>query len=280
MLPDVRPFLKWAGGKTEIRARILDVLPRGKRLIEPFVGSGAVFLGASFERFLLCDSNPDLINCYAQLKAHGAKFIVDLRALFTPQTNTPERYYECRDQFNLTDEAYEKALLFVYLNRHSYNGLCRYNKSGKFNVPFGRYKSPYFPELELHAFYVKASLAEIKCQTFESTFRAARHGDVIYCDPPYVPISATANFTDFTAQGFNEGAQRALAVEALRASEKGIPVVISNHATALSRELYRGAEIIEFSARRRISRNVDNRAEAAELLALYRCNSPAERTGA
>ena len=175
-----------------------------------------------------------------------------------------------RDRFNEINDAYEKALLFLYLNRHGYNGLCRYNKSGKFNVPFGKCAKPYFPEFELHSFYVSSRTSEFICQDFKKTFSKLRKGDVVYCDPPYIHPSHAVSFTDFTSQGFAEDDQRTLATLAEKASDKGIPVLVSNHDTSVSREIYASAQVKSFKVRRRISSKVSKREAAAELLALYR----------
>ena len=133
----MKPFLKWAGNKYQIVERIKEVLPAGKRLIEPFVGSGALFLNTDYPAYLLADANPDLISVYRHLQSDGRDFIEACRLYFTPENNSPERFYEFRQRFNTTSDATEKATLFVYLNKHCYNGLCRYNSKGGFNVPFG-----------------------------------------------------------------------------------------------------------------------------------------------
>ncbi|MGD8484718.1 MAG: Dam family site-specific DNA-(adenine-N6)-methyltransferase, partial [Thioalkalispiraceae bacterium] len=185
-----RPFLKWAGNKFRIMNQIHKLLPAdGKRLIEPFAGSAAVFLNTNYARYLVCDTNPDLINLYNTLKKEGPDFIRYCKRYFTEKNNSAEKYYYYREQFNQTSDIRKRSALFVYLNRHGYNGLCRYNASGGFNVPFGRYQRPYFPEKEMLFFHRKAKRASFKVASFENIMRKARQGDVIYCDPPYVPLS-------------------------------------------------------------------------------------------
>ena len=132
----VRPFLKWAGNKYRIVERVKACLPTGKRLIEPFVGSGAVFLNTGYPRYLLADSNKDLIDLYQHLKKDGPTFIEECRRLFRRANNTAEAYYRLRAEFNACTDTRRRAVLFVYLNRHGYNGLCRYNASGR--TPFPR----------------------------------------------------------------------------------------------------------------------------------------------
>ncbi|MBD3669225.1 MAG: Dam family site-specific DNA-(adenine-N6)-methyltransferase [Gammaproteobacteria bacterium] len=266
----IRPFLKWAGNKFRILHHIQRTLPGGKRLVEPFVGSGAVFLNTDYEDYLLCDSNRDLVDLFKLLKRRGQAFVDSCRPYFEPRYNNADAYYRLRDRFNQTDDREERAVLFVYLNRHGYNGLCRYNLSGGFNVPFGRYQRPYFPEREMLAFRDKAKQARFKHQAFEQTFVHSDSGDVIYCDPPYLPLSSSANFTSYSAGGFSMAQQQELARLARVTSERGIPVLISNHHDkAFTTEYYDGARIETFDVQRFISRNGANRAKAGEVLALF-----------
>ena len=192
-----RAFLKWAGGKYPLMEDIRRHLPQGDCLIEPFVGAGSVFLNTDYERYHLADINSDLINLYNIVKHRSAAFIEDARRLFSPEGNTSECYYQRRIAFNASRDAYERALLFLYLNRHGYNGLCRYNLRGEFNVPFGRYRKPYFPEAELLWFAERAQKATFVCESYDVTLTNAQAGSVVYCDPPYAPLSATANFTAY-----------------------------------------------------------------------------------
>lgn len=265
----MRPFLKWAGNKFRIIERVKKRLPQGKRLVEPFVGSGAVFLNTEFERYLLCDSNRDLITLYTLLKDESAAFIDSVRPLFSERHNTPERYYALREEFNHCEELPRRAALFVYLNRHGYNGLCRYNASGGFNVPFGRYKRPYFPEEEMLAFARKAQRAQFRHQDFATTMKNCRRGDVIYCDPPYLPLSPSANFTSYSAGGFAMPQQQQLAELSIHCASRGIPVLISNHNTPIARDIYQGATLQRFFVQRYISCNGTQRNKAGELLALF-----------
>lgn len=268
--PTIRPFLKWAGSKYRVLSHIREMLPAGERLIEPFAGSGAVFLNTAFERYLLADANADLINLYQILQQQGEAFIAECARLFQPRTNQEAYYYRRRDEFNTSADPVRKASLFIYLNRHGYNGLCRYNAAGTFNVPFGRYKRPYFPATEMLAFYHKARHAEFVHLDFDAVMQAAQPGDVVYCDPPYVPLSSSANFTSYSAGGFDMPQQQRLADLAEQARRRGIPVLISNHNTHFTRKAYRGANNIKrFTVRRFISCNGDKRQHAGELLALF-----------
>jgi DNA adenine methylase len=271
-----RAFLKWAGGKFSLVERINRLLPAGDRLIEPFVGAGSVFLNSHYERYLLNDVNADLIHLFNIVKRRPQTFITDAAALFSPLNNNAKTYYALRSEFNASTDPYQRALLFLYLNRHGYNGLCRYNRSGLFNVPFGQYLRPYFPQAEIEFFAEKAQRATFTCLSFEKVFRRARKGDVIYCDPPYAPLSTTANFTSYASSGFSLEHQHELARRAAHTAQKHqIPVLISNHDTELTRLLYADADLQSLQVSRSISQNGANRGKVAELLALYTSPSTA-----
>lgn len=264
-----RPPLKWAGSKYRILCEIKRLLPAGERLVEPFAGSGAVFLNTGYPRYLINDVNKDLILFYKTLKARRAGFIRYCERLFSPRYNNASAYYELRTEFNSTANEHRRAAIFLYINRHGYNGLCRYNSAGELNVPFGRYRAPYFPKREMLAFLTKAPRVRIENRDFTEVFRSSKHGDVIYCDPPYVPLSATSNFTSYSAGGFGKDEQHRLAQLAEEAVSRGIPVLISNHQTNFTERLYANAELHRFSVRRSISCNGDKRDLAAEMLALF-----------
>lgn len=269
-----RAFLKWAGGKYHLIDAIRRHLPDGDLLIEPFIGAGSVFLNTDYPRYLLTDINPDLIHLYQLLKDNPERFIDDARYLFREETNQSDYYYQLRQEFNQTDDPYHRSLLFLYMNRHGYNGLCRYNKSGGFNVPFGRYKKPYFPQAELEFFAEKSRRAEFVCCSYEETFERVLPGDIVYCDPPYAPLNATASFTSYASGGFNALQQRRLAELAEQASrERGATVLISNHELDFTREIYRGAKLSSLKVRRTISRKGKQRVKVDELLALYPAQS-------
>lgn len=265
----MKPFLKWAGGKYRLVARIQALLPPGARLIEPFVGSGALFLNSDYPAYLLGDANPDLINLYTRLRAGGDAFVAASAALFTPEANCRAVYDARRAAFNAEEDGAARARLFVYLNKHCYNGLCRYNSKGQFNVPFGQYATVAFPEQEMRGFQRKAQAARFVCADFVTLMRQAQPGDVVYCDPPYVPLSSTAHFTSYSACPFAAEAQTTLAAEARVLARRGVPVLISNHNTPYTRDLYAGAQMVCFDVRRSISCNAATRGDASELLALF-----------
>lgn len=265
-----RAFLKWAGGKYPLIEDIRQNLPPGERLIEPFVGAGSVFLNTDYQEYLLADINIDLINLYNIVKQNAGAFVKDAQEMFSGEFNHAETYYLLREEFNASTDGYRRAVLFLYLNRHCYNGLCRYNSKGAFNVPFGRYKRPYFPEEELYRFAEKARKATFVCGHYSTTMFDVTPESVIYCDPPYAPLSLTANFTAYHTNSFTLDDQARLAELAHQVSSRfKIPVLISNHDTELTRQWYHQATLVKVKARRTISRNSTGRSKVDELLALY-----------
>ncbi|MDC0610130.1 Dam family site-specific DNA-(adenine-N6)-methyltransferase [Vibrio sp.] len=265
-----RAFLKWAGGKYSLVEDIKRHLPAAEVLVEPFVGAGSIFLNTDYERYILADINPDLINLYNLLKNDPTSYIKEAKRWFIAENNRKEVYLDVRKQFNATDDVMYRSLAFLYMNRFGFNGLCRYNKKGGFNVPFGSYKKPYFPEAELEFFSEKAQKANFICSGYLDTFAQAKQGAVIYCDPPYAPLSTTANFTSYAGGGFSLDDQAGLAnVAETTALERGVPVLISNHDTVLTRRLYHGAKLNVVKVKRTISRNGAGRNKVDELLALF-----------
>ncbi len=266
----IRPFLKWAGGKYRCLDMILASLPKGDRLIEPFTGSGVVFLNTDFPNYLLAEGNADLVNLYLCLQKEGPSFIESCEGFFSYETNQEKNYYDLRKKFNESTDKRERSLIFLYLNRHGYNGLCRYNQRGGYNVPFGRYKKPYFPLNELHAFHLKTQTIEIIESDFKDTFLRAKKGDIIYCDPPYAPLSKTSNFSSYTSKGFGEKEQIILVNLAKEAASLGATVIISNHDTPFTRHHYKGSTIRSFPVKRSISCNTHSRVDVRELIAIFR----------
>lgn len=270
---DMRSALKWAGGKKKLVDDIKGILPlkNKKRLIEPFVGGGSVFLNMEFEEYLLIDMNKDLINLFNIMKNDSSRFIAEAEYYFQSSYNIPDEYYELRKEFNASDDPFYRSLIFLYLNRHGYNGLCRYNKSGGYNVPFGRYKKPYFPKAELEFFAEKSQRAQFMQGDFGVAFNQAKPDDVIYCDPPYSPINKTSNFTSYAGNTFDDEEQIRLVKCAEEAGKKGIPTLISNHDVKFTRDIYAGADkLFKLKVQRSISRKGHGRVKVGELMALYK----------
>ena len=270
-----RAFLKWAGGKYNLVEKITQLLPkRAETLVEPFVGAGSVFLNTNYKQYILNDINPDLIGLYRHLQQRPELLIKECAKLYQSQYNQADAYYALRQDFNQETDTFRRAILFTYLNRHGYNGLCRYNSSGNYNVPFGRYVKPYFPEAEMYTFAEKAQNAVFTQIDFQICMQQAPKGAVIYCDPPYVSLSDTANFTQYARAGFAYQDQQRLAQTAAELAHKGLnTVLISNHDTPVSRHLYQTANIRSTKVSRVISQKVENRRAVKEVLALYKVGS-------
>lgn len=265
----MKSFLKWAGNKYRIIEHIKGCLPDAKRLIEPFTGSASIFLNTCYPTYLLADSNRDLIQLYLCLQREGPSFIDYCRIFFAPCFNNAQEFYHLRRLFNECKETRLRAALFLYLNKHCFNGLVRFNQRGQFNTPFSGYKKPYFPEKEMYFFYQRAKNAKIMHADFSAVLVLAEKGDVVYCDPPYVSLSKTANFTQYTAEGFSKIQQLNLANMAKFLSAQGIVVIISNHDTEFTRDIYQGAKFISLSVQRNISSKGSTRTKVAEILAIF-----------
>ncbi|EBA8600338.1 Dam family site-specific DNA-(adenine-N6)-methyltransferase, partial [Salmonella enterica] len=265
-----RPFLKWAGGKYSLLPELERLIPAGKRLIEPFVGGGSVFLNSDkHERFLLADINADLINLYQMLAVVPDSVIAEAMKAFR-HLNDAENYTVIREAFNAQKlNATERAAAFLYLNRHCFNGLMRYNLDGFFNVGWGKYKAPYFPEEEIRAFRLKSHACVFMNAGFERTLRLAGDGDVVYCDPPYEPMPGTAGFTNYAAGGFSWNSQVALAESCVAAHQRGAKVFISNSTAPRVIELYErhGFTLHRVNARRSISSKGSTRETVNDIVA-------------
>lgn len=267
---DRKPFLKWAGNKNRVKQHIVPRLPKGGRLVEPFAGSCAISLASNFESYLIADANADLIDMYQFIKLDSEAFIREAERLFDPTNNNADTFYKLRTEFNGSATSVRKSAIFIYLNRHCFNGLCRYNASGGFNVPFGKYSGPTCPSEDIARFADFARRCEFHHQSFEKTFAMTKSGDVIYCDPPYIPLSATSNFTSYAKEGFGPEMQQLLADLASKAASVGKPTLVSNHHTPWALEIYANAAHIEaFEVQRLISSKASTRGMAPELLAIY-----------
>ncbi|ECR7001698.1 Dam family site-specific DNA-(adenine-N6)-methyltransferase [Salmonella enterica] len=266
-----RPFLKWAGGKYSMLPDLYQIIPAGMRLIEPFVGGGSVFLNSDKHAcFLLADVNTDLINLYQMLAVVPDTVIRHARVMFDC-LNDAESYMALREEFNAqVMDGPERAAAFLFLNRHCFNGLIRYNRNNQFNVGWGKYPSPYFPEEEIRAFTRMAHNCVFMAAGFRRTLALAGEGDVVYCDPPYEPMPGTAGFTHYAAGGFTWDDHIALAECCVTAHQRGARVVIGNSTAPRVIDLYsqHGFEIRYISARRSISSKGSTRETAKDLVAI------------
>ena len=265
-----KPFLKWPGGKSRISLAISECVPKGTtRLVEPFVGSASVAMNITAKNYLLADANADLIYIYESLLASPDRFIEDCRSLFSSKNNTKSGYISLRREFNASDDAYRRACIFVYLNRHCFNGLVRFNSSGVFNTPFGMYRVPYFPAKEMKAFAARLSNAVFTVNDFQEVMGLTGKGDFVYCDPPYVP-NGKDGFTAYSRNGFGMKDQERLVGQCIMAAERGATVAVSNHDNPLTRRLYAGADrLITVMVKRTISCTSEARKPVGELIAVY-----------
>jgi len=256
--------LKWVGSKARLMPQLLPHLPKGKRLVEPFAGSCAVMMNTDYDEYLIADVNPDLIGFYKAIVSNPYDVIDWARHLFESY-NHAGGYYDNRESFNHNDDPAWRPALFLYLNRHCFNGLCRYNKRGFFNVPFGKYKQPYFPEKEIIAFADKAKRATFITAHYSETLNLIREsGDVVYCDPPY--LTESQNFTAYHERGFNHMDQGRLARRLRRLAEKGVPVVASNSDLPVVHNLYAGFDRVQVNAPRSVGAAAGSQKMASELI--------------
>lgn len=268
----MKPWLRWAGGKHSQLPLILNALPKGNRLFEPFVGAGSVFMNAGFSENSINDVNPDLINLYNILRHQGQRLLDEAEQLHAWVT-TRENYYRVQDRLNSFDySSYSKAAFFLVLNRTCFNGLCRYNREGLFNVPWGKKPKTYFPRAEIEA-YLEADLKPTTWNLdFTKHMAMAQEGDVIFCDPPYEPMPGKQGFTTYSGSTFDFAAQLRLVDAALKAKNKGVPTVITNSSAPKIIELYQNAgfTLTELPARRAISASADRRETLNDIIAVLK----------
>ncbi len=266
-----KPFLKWAGGKHRLIPFIQSNLPIGQysRLVEPFMGSAALSLALDFDSYLLNDINKDLVNLFNILRCQKKDFIDYAYHFFDDKNNNENIFYKFRDEFNHTEDVIKKSALFLYLNRHAFNGLCRYNSKGEFNVPFGRYKKPYFPLKEMNNFIDKSDRIIFTNHSFVKVFDLIEENDIVYCDPPYIPVSKTSSFTSYTKESFSFNDQINLVKLAKIKSINCRNILISNNDTDFARKIYQDAIIKTVNVQRNISAKGGSRKKILELLAIY-----------
>jgi DNA adenine methylase len=246
-IPQCYPFVKWAGGKTQLIAELEKYIPDNfTRYFEPFLGGGAFFFYLVSSKQLkftayLSDVNKELINAYKVVKDEVEKLIELLRVHEKGyKANPDEYYYRLRAKFKpLTDV--ESAARFITLNKTCYNGLYRVNKDGMFNVPIGRYKNPLICDsknLQNVSLALRHTNAHLFVNNYRETLELAKEDDFIYLDPPYKPTSITASFTSYTNEGFTDKDQIALHETFKKLDRKGCKIMLSNSDTPFIRELY------------------------------------------
>ncbi len=266
----MRPFLKWAGGKRQLLGQMEPYLPVrfGGRYLEPFVGSGALFFHLSSrlgrKQAYLSDSNERLVRTYLGVRDDLDSVLELLRSFPHDKDFFLEKR---RENIDARSDA-EVAAWLIYLNKTAFNGLYRVNSKNIFNVPFGDYARPKIcDEPRLRACSRALGRARIEHLDFEKAARRARPGDLVYFDPPYVPLSDTAWFAHYTAGGFGPDEHSRLRDVALDLKRRGVEVLLSNSSAKLVRELYAADfELVSVTARRSVNSRADRRGAIGELL--------------
>lgn len=285
----VKPFLKWAGGKTQLLKDIKDKFPYSENdefsYIEPFVGGGAVLFWVlnnfkNLSSVVINDINTDLIISYKTIKTNSYELILSLEEIehkyySLSESKKKEYYYLSRELFNnrnLSD--IEQSSLFIFLNRTCFNGLYRVNKGNGFNVPMGKYKKPKICDKD-NLIKVSSSLKEVKILNcdFEETINFSKKETLFYLDPPYKPLTATSSFTSYTKNRFDDSEQIRLKGFCDNLNKKGFKWIMSNSDTNLCKtdsdffdDLYKKYEIDRVVARRMINSNSSKRGKLTELL--------------
>lgn len=294
----LRPFLKWVGGKRQLLPVLRRFYPdKVGAYYEPFLGSGAVFFDLAGHGAInghgavLSDDNPDLIGCYRRVRSSLDAVFEHLEALAIDHAARGRAcYLQVRDErFNPQRAAWhqsgadpetysaELAAMLIYLNRTGYNGLFRVNASGEFNVPPGRYDRPRILDRSLltrAAGALSADDVRVERAAFSRVLELASPGDFVYFDPPYAPLSRTANFRAYTGRGFTNGDQEGLQHMVCTLAERGVHVLLSNSTAPSVTKLYEdnpeamraGLRAFRFPARRAINSNPGGRGEVAELV--------------
>lgn len=274
-MDNLKPFLKWVGGKRQLLPQLKQYIPKSfERYYEPFVGGGALLFELRPERAVINDINEELINCYRVVQNLCN---ILLRSAFSNNgfhyENTENCYYDVRSWDRLVrwkdTPPTIKAARTIYLNHTCYNGLYRVNSKGQFNVPYGKYKNEFKPDIEtLTAVskYLNQPTITIRNMDFKEAVEDAREGDFVYFDPPYDPVSKTADFTAYNAGGFRKTDQEHLAQVCRILHQKKVNVMVSNSDTEFINSLYWDFNIHHIRAKRAINCNGEKRGNIGEVI--------------
>jgi DNA adenine methylase len=243
------PFLKWAGGKRKLSQLIIsafphDFDPKVNRYFEPFIGGGALTfaLGNQHSKIYvpgknlyINDMNPDLVNTYKIIRDDVDSLIYELKKF--EKLNTADSFYEIRA--TLYSDKVSQAARFIYLNKTCFNGLWRVNSRGFFNVPFGSYKNPNILDTEnLRLCSKRLQKSKISHGDYVKAVSKAVKGDVVYFDPPYIPLTKTAAFSQYAKEDFGLGDQETLALTIKALTARGVRVILSNSDTPQTRKIF------------------------------------------
>lgn len=260
-----RPFIKWVGGKRQILHELVARVPKTFGTYhEPFVGGGALFFAVRPDRAVLSDNNLRLVRTWRGVRDHVDKLI----SLLKKYPHDKDFFLEMRERDIDAGSDVDVAAWFIYLNKTAFNGLYRVNSKNRFNVPFGRYVNPnYCDEPTLRACAAALRGAQIEHEDFGSVLERAEPGDFVYFDPPYVPLSDTAYFTSYTAEGFGPDDQKRLRDVARELKKKDVHVLLSNSGADFVRRLYgKGFRIEQVLASRQVNCKAEGRGQIVELV--------------
>ena len=270
------PFVKWAGGKGQLIDKLKDRIPSSyETYYEPFIGGGALLLELKPKKAVIGDINEQLINAYKQLQTEPRNVIKAIRKIEGTPCNK-EYYYEVREAYNkrisegILDA--DTAGMMIWINKHCFNGLYRVNGKGLFNVPYNQNDmAKAMDEVNLIniGYYLSTNKTQIKCQDFEEICKDVKKDDFVYFDSPYVPVSETANFTDYTKDGFSLEDHKRLAELFKRLDGLGAKVMLSNHNVPLVHELYAGYDIEPIDVRRNINSDAKKRTGKEVIITNY-----------
>jgi DNA adenine methylase len=260
------PFIKWAGGKQQLIQKLAERVPEQfDTYYEPFIGGGALLLELAPKSAVINDINQQLLNDYIQMR-DNVDSLIELIQNYDSVACDKDHYIAMRKRYNekiQNDENdIESAALMIWLNKHCFNGLYRVNSKGLFNVPYnnkitGQSINP--ENLRHIGNYLKNTDIEIKYGDFELACSGVKKGDFVYFDSPYVPMSETANFTDYTKEGFSFEDHKRLAALFRRLDSLGAKLMLSNHNVKLVHELYSGYLIEEVDVHRNINSDASKR---------------------
>jgi len=269
----VDPILKWAGGKRQLLADITALFPVTYQAYhEPFIGGGAVFFHLDPDVGTINDLNERLTTFYEVVRDYPDQLIAENKT----HEYAEEYFYQAREKFNralsqstVTREGrIQEASLLLYLNRTCFNGLYRENSDGEFNVPFGRHTNPdWVQEQRIRKASRSLQGTDVFNTDFDYVLEEATSGDLVYFDPPYEPVSKTADFNAYHADGFDRDDQRRLRDTAVELSKKDVAVLISNSPpVAELYETYDTFAVTYVDAARTINSDASNRGDVAEVL--------------
>ncbi|MEK6907738.1 MAG: DNA adenine methylase [Thermoproteota archaeon] len=270
-----KPFVKWAGGKRQLIPIINQNLPESfGTYYEPFLGGGAllfhILTDKNGQKCSISDLNSDLVLAYTTIRDRIDSLIASLKNHEKNYQKNSESYYYSIRESNPRSEI-EKTSRLIFLNRTCFNGLYRVNSKGKFNVPLGKYSNPNIvneENLRAVSSVLQSSRISIKCRDFEAVLRDAKKGDLIYFDPPYQPVSATANFTSYTNKDFTYDDLTRLAELCLKLDSRGCNVLLSNSDSKEVADIFAKNpwKITRIEANRSINSNSKKRTGHYELL--------------